>query len=753
MQRFIFFFFSLLLLWTSSSSLSAQEITLDVAKEKAAQFFDKSVKLNTSRKAPRKKLQLELANNRDEFFIFNDEANGGYVVVSGDERMPDVLGYSYTGHFDENMIPDNMRAWLEDYAKQVIYLRTHPEVQASKRIASEREEVKPLINCHFNQGKYYYDKCPLLNGEHCPTGCVATAMAQIMYYYQWPRQTTNDIPGYTTSTKMINVPAVPQMTINWDNIVEEYNQNQSYSDEQIEAISTLMLLCGTSVKMDYDISGSGAGMTAAGAALRKFFDYDDLIESVSRYGDLEAWEQMLYEELDGGQPVLYSGQSDSNNSGHAFVLDGYRDGYFHVNWGWGGHEDDYFLLTDLNEFNYDQDAIIGIKPAYPDGLCRYAVFDNGKMTLYYDKERNQRQGTVLPHQDDWPKEQITECVIDQSFANLNPRSLSGFFSDWSQLKSIEGIENINTSKVTNMYRMFSGCSGLKNLDVSRFKTDNVMDMSWMFYGCSGLTSLDVSGFKTDNVTNMGYMFSGCSGLKNLDVSAFKTDNVTNMYRMFYGCSDLKNLDVSGFKTDNVTDMNCMFYGCSGLTNLDVSAFKTDLVTNMGWMFSGCSGLTSLDVSGFKTDLVTDMLCMFYGCSGLTSLDVSGFKTDLVTDMSWMFSDCRILRTIYASEKWNMSNVESSSNMFYGCNNLIGGAGTSYIINHSDGDYARIDGGLENPGYFTYKENKTAIHTIKANEDYGNIYGLSGVRLRSGTKSTEGLKHGIYIIKGKKFFVK
>ena len=173
--------------------------------------------------------------------------------------------------------------------------------------------------------------------------------------------------------------------------------------------------------------------------------------------------------------------------------------------------------------------------------------------------------------------------------------------------------------------------------------------------------------------------------------------------MFEQCSGLTSLDVTGFKTDNVTDMGWMFMTCSGLTSLDLSGFKTDNVTNMSHMFSGCSGLTSLNVTGFKTDNVTSMTSMFYGCRGLTSLDLSGFKTDNVTDMGWMFADCSGLTTIYAGDGWSTANVQYGEDMFTGCTSLVGGAGTKYDASHEDYTYARIDGGSDNPGYFTRKD--------------------------------------------------
>lgn len=674
----------LLVFLTSPLMLLAQQVSSELAKQKALTFLTKSDKSSTKRSASNKTPRLVLANDRDEFYAFNDEANGGYVVVSGDERMPDVLGYSYTGHFDAETIPCNMRAWLEGYANQVIYLREHPEVPASRRSMTEREEISPLLKCHFDQGKYYNEKCPIVDGDHAVTGCVATAMAQIMYYYQWPKQTTDIIPGYTSETRKINLPAIPVTAIDWENMLEKYDSEEDYSDKQIEAISTLMMLCGTSVKMDYATEeGSGSTLLNAAKALRKYFEYDYLAEYVTQ-GKSDIWEQRLYDELKSGRPVLYEGEPFKVINSHAFVLDGYRDGYFHVNWGWGGSYDDYFLLTDLVGYigyNYKSrnGAVIGIQPACPDSPSRYAVLDSGKITLYYDKEISHRTGTILPDKDEWLDyaKQATECVIDSSFANLEMNNLSFFFFRWSKIKSITGLENLNTSKVTDMSYMFQDCSSLTSLDVSGLNTENVKDMRSMFYNCSSLKNLELSGFKTDEVIYMNSMFQNCSSLTNLDLSGFKTDKLGYVNSMFQSCSSLKNLDLSSFNTYYVSDMNNMFNGCSGLTDLDVSGFKTDYVLDMGYMFSGCSKLTSLDVSGFKTDNVRNMAHMFSGCSNLTSLDVSGFNTFDVTDMERMFSGCSNLTTIYANDHWNMSNVLYADDMFEACYSLIGGAGTAY----------------------------------------------------------------------------
>ena len=173
---------------------------------------------------------------------------------------------------------------------------------------------------------------------------------------------------------------------------------------------------------------------------------------------------------------------------------------------------------------------------------------------------------------------------------------------------------------------------------------------------------------------------------------------------FNNCSSLISIDgIENLNTDNVTDMSDMFLDCSSLTSLDLSGFKTDNVKKMYSMFGGCSGLTSLDLSGFNTDNVTAMGAMFSGCTGLTSLDVSGFRTDNVTDMRAMFFGCLFLRTIYVGKGWSTTAVTESTGMFQRCPNLVGGAGTVYSSSHINHTYAHIDGGTDNPGYFTLKD--------------------------------------------------
>ena len=159
--------------------MPAQQVTKEAALEKAILFLQKSEGLNSNaRKVTRKAPQLVLANNRDEFYIFNDEANGGYVIVSGDERTTDVLGYSDNGHYDSKHVPCNMQAVLDGYAEQMSFLRTHPEYKIPDVKRAEETKVAPLLGeTAWDQGWPYHNMCPTIDGQHCPTGCVATATA------------------------------------------------------------------------------------------------------------------------------------------------------------------------------------------------------------------------------------------------------------------------------------------------------------------------------------------------------------------------------------------------------------------------------------------------------------------------------------------------------------------------------------------------------------------------------------------------
>ena len=390
----------------------------------------------------------------------------------------------------------------------------------------------------------------------------------------------------------------------------------------------------------------------------------------------------------------------------------------------------------------------------------YVVEDGSTLTFYYDANKaTHTTGTVYgindKRKDDttfpaWagvpvdPNERITKVVFDSSFKDHRPATTNSWFYFCKKLTEFEGMSNLITDQVTDMYSMFYNCSALTSLDVSKFNTANVTDMSCMFYDCSALKSLNVSSFNTANVTYIYCMFSGCSSLTSLNVSNFDTGNVTDMYAMFRDCSSLKSLDVTKFNTAKVTDMGSMFRGCSALTYLDVSNFNTANVTDMDYMFNNCSALKSLDVSKFNTAKVTDMKIMFSACSALTSLDISNFNTANVTSMGYMFYNCSALTTIFCNDDWKSDVVKSSYDMFTNCTKLKG----AVAYNQTKKDVS-----MANPttGYFTKKSATGITHPTAAEPlKRQDIYNLQGVKMQG---SLDLLPAGVYIVDGKKIVKK
>ena len=256
----------------------------------------------------------------------------------------------------------------------------------------------------------------------------------------------------------------------------------------------------------------------------------------------------------------------------------------------------------------------------------WVKYADGTLTFLYgykrtvDVNRNEYELNSGENSPAWKAKSgnITQVVFDASFANARPTTCFKWFSNFSKLTQIKGIENLNTENVTNMNSMFYLCSSLTSLDVTHFNTANVTDMHSMFYFCNKLTSLDVTHFNTANVTDMGDMFRDCWVLASLDVTHFNTANVTDMRSMFFDCSTLTSLDVTHFNTANVEDMSFMFAGCSALTSLDVTHFNTANVTNMKQMFDLCSSLKTIYASDkFVTYAVTESSGMFEGCKSLS----------------------------------------------------------------------------------------------------------------------------------------
>ena len=357
---------------------------------------------------PGKKFEMEKFSTpsdgkatEEPFYIFNVENGGGYVLVSGNDQTTAILGYSTNGNIDLDNIPDNLRYWLESYAAQLKAIDEGAPV--ASRAASDSEvrtrsahtNIAPLLTTKWNQSEPYNLMCPDGNfkdynasgynaNNRCVTGCVATALAQVMYYHKWPQGQTTAIPQYTinySNAPTLSLNELPATTFEWNKMKPSYSETET--GDAADAVAKLMRYVGQACQMAYGTRASNAYIHTD--MMISAFGYSKNIHTKDRDGyTTTQWENMVYDELASGRPVLYSGQTaskddnTSSKSGHQFVCDGYKDGLFSLNWGWGGSLDGYFVLSiaDPNgkqgiggsskAYKFDQSATFNFMPATPD---------------------------------------------------------------------------------------------------------------------------------------------------------------------------------------------------------------------------------------------------------------------------------------------------------------------------------------------------------------------------------------------------
>lgn len=337
--------------------------------------------------------------NTNCFYVFNRNS-GGYLIVTADDNLPAIIGYSDEGRYDPNNVPPQMKWWLDGKASEIsdFYAAggVAPESpRTSNPRTADKQNISPLLTCKWDQDDPYWNQCPYKGGSRCYTGCVATAMAQVMYYHKWPEQGKGSHQYYWSQGARYLSCDFSSIEFDWDVMTDTYNRNSSNAAK--EEVAELMYACGVSVDMMYGNAydgGSGAYSDDIPVAMINYFDYDKGAKYVTRarYSD-SNWEQLIYTELSEGRPVLYGG--DGTNGGHQFVCDGYRssDGFYHFNWGWSGDSDGYFKLNALNPsslgagggaggFNRNQDAVIGVKrPEGAKPVFKPEVASYGNFTL------------------------------------------------------------------------------------------------------------------------------------------------------------------------------------------------------------------------------------------------------------------------------------------------------------------------------------------------------------------------------------
>ena len=349
-------------------ALWADPVTKESARESAKLFLqNRGVEMSEEssvHRAPRKG-----ASEKDNsyYYIFNAGNDQGYVIVSGDDRTEEILGYVEHGTYSEEALPEHMKSWLQTYADQIQFLIDNnisgstptQRATARRKIKSTKHAVPTLMTTTWNQGDPYNAKCPVYyKGDGTTaqpaTGCVATALAQVMYYYKQPARIRKTIPQLTNTYTLDNglKKTVTTRPINvgtkilWENMVDHYTGDET--QEQKDAVGNLMAYVGQAVGMGYGpSSGAGFGSNVS-TAFSTYFGYDDSAYMAYRSDyTIDEWFDLIYEEIAAGHPVGFAGWNTAG--GHSFVLDGFDgESLFHLNWGWGGGSDGWFLLGVLN---------------------------------------------------------------------------------------------------------------------------------------------------------------------------------------------------------------------------------------------------------------------------------------------------------------------------------------------------------------------------------------------------------------------
>ena len=381
---------TLFMIFATGLTLFAAEVSQQEAMKKACAFMQQRQGSTTAMRRAQLPLNMQQAEAGSQLlYAFNIEG-GGFVIASGDDRTIPILGYSLTGSIDTDCMPDNMRSWLQSYADDICRLNksyTTPQQNEGIQLAP----IMPLLQTTWYQVAPYDLMTPVYDGEekpswkgkHSATGCVATAMAQVMYYHRWPQDATTTIPSYTfqyaddkNTYESCTLAELPPTTLKWDQMLPSYTDGQPGTEAQRMAVAELMRYCGQAVKMTYSPEASGTQHEFIANALRRYFGYSQGIHCATRaYYTIDGWKELIWNELNHQRPVLFGGQSSSG--GHEFVIDGYDgSGMFHVNWGWAGKNDGYFAINVLNPndntsvgsasstdlgFALDQQIILGVE--------------------------------------------------------------------------------------------------------------------------------------------------------------------------------------------------------------------------------------------------------------------------------------------------------------------------------------------------------------------------------------------------------
>lgn len=482
----------------------AAPVSFEKASEKALEFFakqglyTKSLRQNpitlklyqavplykTSMRAGTVQLEDQMSAET-AFYIFNNETEGGYVFVAGDDELYPYIAYSNEGRFTFDNMPTYIRGFMDKLQVAVSVLLANPQNKTksypcSKRLnANHKSHVDPLLGkIVWDQGDPWNRRTPIENGKHTPVGCVATATAQIMKYHEWPESGSGIVDYQETNGRKHRVSLSSKY--NWKIMPDSIGEDEKVSNEVAETLSTLCFHVGVAEHMNYSSHGSGTISQYVTAALRKYFKYDKSVRQVFReMVTQEQWEEMIRTELSNDRPVYYGGSG--SGGGHAFVCDGYDErGLYHINWGWRGVSNAYFNLNLLDPEN------LGTGGGTGDG------FSEGQEIII----------GIQPDKDGTSKEHLPELVSNHFEINGESSEEMGvkIFLSTGAEESFDGqltiaMKKVNSDKIVYsdkcLNNLHLGVYTFKKIDIKKAKLfDNVEDGKYVVYPVTKVANSD-----------------------------------------------------------------------------------------------------------------------------------------------------------------------------------------------------------------------------------------------------------------------
>lgn len=588
----------------------------------------------------------------NDYYVFNASNGKAFVIVSGDDRVGEVLGYG-EGNIDMDDLPCGMQWLLNDYREQMEYLYATPTAQVERQHVRSDINVLPMLSCLWSQSEPYYNQCPMYSGQRSVTGCIATAMAQVMYYWRYPEQLPS-LSGYTTRSLRISVQSLPPTRLDWDNMIDSYIGE--YTTEQANAVATLMRYCGQSSRMDYSPSGSGAyvyqqlqGMT--------LFGYGSQASNLHRSDyTSEEWDELVLEDLIAGRPVLYSG-NDPMAGGHAFVVDGYYDGLFHLNWGWAGTGNGYFRLNGLVVRGYSflaaQEILHHICPREQVEPIEGKDFEKDGIYYMYDEEGHNVIVTYNNTRFDcYSGEVVIPEVVDYDGESLPVIGISeDAFRDCTGLTAV----HIPATVTTIGERAFRNCIGLTSVSLP----DGLIRLgNQAFANCMKLTGID---FPATLVKIGKQAFIDCYAMTHVGTTSLESwlnidfaDQYANP--LYY----VHHLTVDGQELSDVVIPSSVskikplaFIECDGLKSVKIADGVNDLGESA---FAYCDGISSLSL---PSSLQTIGKQAFQGCTALTDVVIPVGVKSLPDGL---FMNCTGLKGVSIPN----GVVSVGKNVFNGC---------------------------------------------------------------------------------------